>query len=96
MLSVSRHSVSSTTYVAPCKILSRAERRVRQAVGDHHMITNRQMEHDQASSSSGIVDHLAQCLSAVAEDRFHSLRQRAERRVAGDEDVEDRILEHAA
>jgi hypothetical protein len=35
------------------QILSRAERRVRQAVGDHHMITHSQVKHDQTSSSPG-------------------------------------------
>jgi hypothetical protein len=33
--------------------LRRAERRMRQAVGDHHMITYRQVEHAQDSSSLG-------------------------------------------
>ena len=35
------------------QILSGPERRMRKAVGDHHMITNSQVEHDQTSSSPG-------------------------------------------
>jgi hypothetical protein len=35
------------------QVLRRPERRVWQAMGDHHVITNCQVEQDQASSSPG-------------------------------------------